>query len=503
MALAQWQELLFTPAEIVEALATARTVPELALRQAVISGDVVMPAVLDVVELAANRVYLVPKQEYLLFWGIHALAAARKTELYRPLLRLVRGSTERDLDRLLGDVTTETLPGVFLSVFDGDATSLVEACTDVTVDGIARWILLEVLARLTFDNRVPRQQTIDLLTRFEREQLAKAGDPAWQGWQEAIVLLGIEELRERLHATWEDGRNPQRKVDRDYDDLELSKARAMAPGDPTLFLHHKLAAIDDPVAALAWLAPKSEAARHAVSGRTKLTNPDPAEIIALNGEEIDWLEGFFAHVRARGLFEIIDGFFCGLIVGPGVAKPGEYLRMIWGRDTEGQPAEPRYENTAQEQYVANLLTRHWNTIARRLEGHYLHSLMLDETNELRAKYWSAGFFAAIAGRSEEWLRRRPGDDLIATLITGLMGLADREQILSRKLNLRQRAMLVEMMPTMLERTYDFWHEARDPLVQPRRFERLDLKFPRNAACPCGSGKKFKRCCGSAEKLVNT
>lgn len=503
MALAQRQELIFASTEIIEALAAARTPPELALRQAVVSADAIMPAVLDVVELAAKRVYLIPKQEYLLFWGIHVLAAARKTELYRPLLRFVRASTERDLDQLLGDVTTETLPGVFLSVFDGDATPLTEACTDATVDGMVRWILLEVLARLTFDNRVPRQQTIELLTRFEREQLARPRDPAWQGWQEAIVLLGVEELRERLHATWEDGRNPQRKVDSDADDLTLSKARAMAPGDPALFLQQKLAAIDDPVAALAWLAPKPEAGEDAGSGRAKPTNSDPAELIALKADEIDWLKGFFAHVRARGLFEIIDGFFCGLIVGPGSAKPGEYLPMIWGRDTEGRPAEPRYENAVQEQYVANLLTRHWNTIARRFEGRYLHSFMLDQTNELRAKYWSAGFFAAIAERAEEWLRRRPGDDLITTLITGLMGLADREQVLSRKLNFRQRAMLVDMMPVMLERTHGFWHEARDPLVRPQRFERLDLKFPRNAACPCGSGKKFKRCCGSAEKLVNT
>jgi uncharacterized protein len=497
MALAQRQELLFAPAEIVEALATARTVPELALRQAVISGDVIMPAVLDVVELAANRVYLVPKQEYLLFWGIHALAAARKTELYRPLLRLVRASTERDLDRLLGDATTETLPGVFLSVFDGDATSLVEACTDVTVDGIARWILLEVLARLTFDNRVPRQQTIDLLTRFEREQLAKAGDPAWQGWQEAIVLLGIEELRERLHATWEDGRNPQRKVDRDYDDLELSKARAMAPGDPTLFLQHKLAAIDDPVAALAWLAPKSEATRDTVSTIAK-TNPDPAELIALNAE-IDWLAGFFEHVRTPRLFELIDGMFCGFIVGPGSAKLSDGLSMIWG---PGEP--PRYQSVVQEQYVTSLLTRHWNTIAQRFHGCYLHTPVLgDLTDAGRAKPWAVGFMVTVMQRSEEWLARRPGDGLVTTLITGLTVLAGREEVLSGKISSKQRATLIDMLPLMLARSYDLWHGQRDPLVRPRSFERVDAKIPRNAICPCGSAKKFKRCCGSAERPVNT
>jgi len=501
MALAQRQELIFASTEIIEALAAARTLPELALRQAVVSADAIMPAVLDVVELAAKRVYLIPKQEYLLFWGIHVLAAARKTELYRPLLRFVRASTERDLDQLLGDVTTETLPGVFLSVFDGDATPLTEACTDATVDGMVRWILLEVLARLTFDNRVPRQQTIELLIRFEREQLARPRDPAWQGWQEAVILLGIEELRERLHATWEDGRNPQRKVDRDGDDLEFSKARAMAPGDPALFLQHKLAAIDDPVAALAWLVPKPEATRDVVA---KLTNPDPAELIALNAEEIDWLAGFFEYVRNRGLFELIDGMFCGFIVGPGSAKPSDGLSMIWGPGTENGPAQPRYENPMQEQYVTALLTRHWNTIADRLEGRYLHSPMLDDqTDAPRAKRWAVGFLAAIMQRSEAWLTRRPGDELISTLIAGLTVLAGRKGVLSRNLSPRERATFVKMLPLMLERLYSFWHRQGGPLLQPQSFKPLVRKFPRNAPCPCGSGKKFKRCCGSSEQLADT
>jgi uncharacterized protein len=498
MALAQRQEPLFTPAEIIEALAAARAAPEFALRQAVVSADAIMPAVVDVVELAANRMYLVPKQEYLLFWGIHALAAARKTELYRPLLRLARASTENDLDRLLGDVTTETLPGVFLSVFDGDATPLTEVCTDATVDGMVRCILLEVLARLTFDNRVPRQATINLLTRFEREQLARPRDPAWQGWQEAIVLLGIEELRERLHATWEDGRNPQRKTDREYDDLELSKARAMAPGDPALFLQHKLAAIDDPVAALAWLAPKPEAARDAVS-RLAETNPDPAELIALNAGEIDWLTGFFEHVGIPRLFELIDGMFCGFIVGPGSAKPSDGLSMIWG---PGQ--QSRYESVVQEQYVTSLLTRHWNTIAQRFEGCYLHTPALgDLTDPGRAKPWAVGFMATVMQRSQEWLVRRPGDGLVTTVITGLTVLAGRGEVLPGKLTSKQRATLIDKLPLILERTYEFWHGQRDPLVRPRSLERVDAKIPRNAICPCGSGKKFKRCCGSAERPVNT
>ena len=128
--------------------------------------------------------------------------------------------------------------------------------------------------------------------------------------------------------------------------------------------------------------------------------------------------------------------------------------------------------------------------------------MLDgQTDAPSAKRWAIGFIAAIMQRSEAWLTRRPGDELISTLITGLMVLADRKGVLSRNLSPRERATFVNMLPLMLERVYGFWHQQGDPLVQPHSFKSLVRKFPRNAPCPCGSGKKFKRCAGLRESSL--
>ena len=60
------------------------------------------------VELAADGQSLIPQQQNLLFWGIHVLAAARRTELYRPLLRLLRSRGD-DVGQVLGDAKTVTL----------------------------------------------------------------------------------------------------------------------------------------------------------------------------------------------------------------------------------------------------------------------------------------------------------------------------------------------------------------------------------------------------------
>ena len=82
MALALRQEAAATAAEIITALETAHHLPETALRLAVERADEIAPAVIALVEQAADGVYLLPRQENLLFWGVHALAAGRRTELY-------------------------------------------------------------------------------------------------------------------------------------------------------------------------------------------------------------------------------------------------------------------------------------------------------------------------------------------------------------------------------------------------------------------------------------
>ena len=42
------------------------------------------------------------------------------------------------------------------------------------------------------------------------------------------------------------------------------------------------------------------------------------------------------------------------------------------------------------------------------------------------------------------------------------------------------------------------HQAAVRRSQREPYERADPKVGRNDPCPCGSGKKYKRCCGTPE-----
>lgn len=62
----------------------------------------------------------------------------------------------------------------------------------------------------------------------------------------------------------------------------------------------------------------------------------------------------------------------------------------------------------------------------------------------------------------------------------------------------------ELLQSMLAgaaRAYRYFREGRIAYAQaaarPEPYERAGPKVGRNDPCPCGSGRKYKRCCGAA------
>ena len=52
----------------------------------------------------------------------------------------------------------------------------------------------------------------------------------------------------------------------------------------------------------------------------------------------------------------------------------------------------------------------------------------------------------------------------------------------------------DALPFVVKDIYDFWKVRR----KPQRDDEVSfgMKVGRNDPCPCGSGRKYKRCCGS-------
>jgi uncharacterized protein len=486
-------------AAIIQELEAAQYLPEMALRRAVVHADQIAPRIIALVEQAAEGIYLLPKQQALLFWGIHALAAARYTALFQPLLRLLQLDRAEYVDNILGDAVTETLPGVLISVFDGNAASLLDACAQKSPDGYLRWGMFDAIARLTFDGAVPRPMTVEFLGRFERENLAAPGDTAWEGWQEAIALLGVEHLYDRVRATWNDERSHCEPSDQEIIEEWFARALVLPPGDPELFNQHGHEPIEDPVEALAWTARERHQPRERPSHPF---GPDPAADIALSDREIGWLVGFLDSTKAPETtmsLEWVDGLFCALNVGPS-APPSEYMPVIWDPSDEADPETgPNYDSIEQAEYVVGLLNRHWNTIARRLDAGFPYEPALELwEDELDARYWAAGFIRGFAMRPEIWATRKDSEFVAIFLNMVFTFAMDKETFEQGDIDLEMREKLLDALPINLVRMHHLWHGRSDPFPPPPATHYEGRKVGRNDPCPCGSGKKFKRCCGSSE-----
>jgi uncharacterized protein len=83
-------------------------------------------------------------------------------------------------------------------------------------------------------------------------------------------------------------------------------------------------------------------------------------------------------------------------------------------------------------------------------------------------------------------------DQIVMPILALCGHAPEE--VHEQLTAAMREAILNQLPAMVQMIAAYW---RAPIRGfPRREPVRSAKIGRNALCPCGSGRKFKKCCGS-------
>ncbi|MCC7272628.1 MAG: UPF0149 family protein [Alphaproteobacteria bacterium] len=468
---------------LLDALAASETPTRATLAAAVAEAPALAPAIAGLAREVGDGIMLVPRQERLLSRGLRVLAEARRTEIHAPLLAML-SQPEDVLRRILGFEPTDVGKPLLLATFDGDVAPLLAIVRRRLLDGMALRAVLHVLARLAFDGAWPREHARALLDEFDTERLADDGDLAWLGWQDAVALLGFADMADRVATSFRDGRVPG---DQDAEDAwnEMMRVTLAAPHDPARFEALGLRTLDDAAAAIA----RDQPPEHGVDERSD-GRPDAAAGVALSRDEIDWLDCFLLsrHVpETAASIEELDGLFCALVAGPEPVPPAEWMAALLG---DGETMEPDYADAEQAAHVRSLLDRHMRAIALRLAAGQPHLPLLEErTEDETALDWALGFGAGIGLRLDAWNplleHRRHGELPAAILALGIdESVVDEEPLVGR-----EREELIEDLPWMLLAIYRHWHRL------PARAR--TTKVGRNEPCPCGSGRKFKFCCGSA------
>ena len=484
--------------EITRALKSSDGTSSAALHAGVDKANELAPAVFAAAEKLCRGVYLLPQDNELLFYGLHILAAARHPDLFKHVLAIARLS-EEELDQIFPDHASTSLTRLLLSIWEGDTDALFEMIEHADLVPDAKWALFDVLARLTFDGRIPRERTIDFLERLERDRVIDDGDCVWWGWEEAVTKLGVNQLEPALRRVWSKVINEHHSEQEHAESLEELNRAAANPTDPSIFDELDVRPIDDPAEAVAWVKQRTEALAKWRAERGEEDGPvvddDPAKAIRLSDDEREWLARFLVSRQAPDstmTFEMLDGLITALVIGPTTVMPSEYLPEIWGTD-DGEG--PIWESTEQAEYFLTLLMKHWNTIAARRNADALHAPFIEEFSDAdRGQRWANGFVVGVDLGRTTW-EPMFQDRRAAEIIMSIFALArDDPDIFKDRITPRMRAEILDQLPVITQIIAAYW---RDPEARLSRREPIrSAKIGRNEPCPCGSGKKFKKCCGN-------
>jgi len=225
----------------------------------------------------------------------------------------------------------------------------------------------------------------------------------------------------------------------------------------------------------------------------------------LSEAELDELESFLdSDALSEDALNIssLHGFLTALTVGPSLIPPSEWWPFIWGKE------EPIFNSEADGERILGLVMRLYGSIGKTLEKNpdgFLPVLLgddLENDDYLTSEDWCRGFVQGMAMRPADWDRlvedpRAPSMLAPILAFTSADAMAD---VLEHGKGKVKRETLIAFLPFSVAEIYDYWREERRKNARDLTFGSLPIraapKVGRNDPCPCGSGKKYKKCCGA-------
>ena len=223
----------------------------------------------------------------------------------------------------------------------------------------------------------------------------------------------------------------------------------------------------------------------------------------LSDREIEQLEDFLLNRIAddvntmdmdEGIFDIssLDGFFTAIVSGPVLVAPSQWIAAIWG------DFEPQWETEKDFEVIFSLLMRHMNGITGHLmsEPESFEPLFLervvDGVTHTIVDEWCFGYLKGVELCQDQW---NTHDAEMTPLLDPIMMFAtelgwDRLDTMSEtEVDTTRRA-----ITSNVKKIHAFWLQRREQVPSRNPHRQTEPHVGRNDPCPCGSGKKYKKCC---------
>ena len=178
------------------------------------------------------------------------------------------------------------------------------------------------------------------------------------------------------------------------------------------------------------------------------------------------------------------GKLTAIVSRPTMSPPSEWIGEILG--------DAALENGTAAQEFVGLLMLAYNDIVGRLQD----GESVGPHSEEVVEAWCRGYTdEACCDRA--WMDDAEGIRLLLPFVV-LGGRLDDFAVdvevpsIPEGLEAQWREQLSERVAAV----YEYWTASRMALAGPSTYRRTEPKIGRNQPCPCGSGKKYKRCCGA-------
>lgn len=221
----------------------------------------------------------------------------------------------------------------------------------------------------------------------------------------------------------------------------------------------------------------------------------------LSDKEFNELDKFLLSDRCGDdgmTMDSLHGYLTALVIGPEAIPLSEWLPRVWGASPDDAP---KFKTEKEFERIVGLIARFMNEIAITFEAapKEFEPLFCEYEWEgrpiLDGEAWAWGFWEGMNLRPASWEPIWNSD--IAPLLRPiyLLGAEEIEEeevalvddpIKCHKLTVQVEAAIPEI--------HRFWLPYRTLTNAP--VQRETPKVGRNDLCSCGSGKKFKKCCGA-------
>jgi len=204
----------------------------------------------------------------------------------------------------------------------------------------------------------------------------------------------------------------------------------------------------------------------------------------------DYLARFGNDVSIRSAAEL-NGFFAALACSPSVVVPSRWMPAIWSGESR-MPERWRKEDV--ESFFRAAISRHNEIMDSTGMGHvaaFFGKREVDGEIHVTVEDWSDGFLRGF----ELWGRISGEDANITEECIGPIRLLSSRDESARPEDKDGEEVQVEAFMSIepgVRRLYQYFYERRPLPGAP--IVRESPKIGRNDPCPCGSGKKYKKCC---------